>query len=99
MSKSHHGEKTADRVRYLRQTSEITQYQFERLAMLPKGYANAIESGDRNPRTDTAIRIARTFGCSLDWLLMGEGTKPKTAAIRAAVARAEKRIETFKQVG
>lgn len=41
--------------------------------------------------TTVASKIARTFACSLDWLIEGKGEEPTPDDIAAAVVKARKR--------
>jgi len=43
--------------------------------------------------TSTAKLYARTFGCTLDWLIAGRGPEPTEEDVRAAVERAKTRAD------
>lgn len=44
-----------------------------------------------SPTTRTAESLALVFGCSVGWLVAGEGDAPTDEAIRAAIATARER--------
>lgn len=67
----------------------LSNRELDRLAGLHVGHVWQIEEGHReNPTRDTAEGISRALGCTLGWLLAGEGAPPTEGAVRAAVAAA-----------
>lgn len=80
------------RVRHLRQQVEdLACAELDRLAELHRGHVWQIEQGFReNPERDTVRGLARVLGCSVGWLLEGEGAAPAADELRAAVERARK---------
>lgn len=79
----------AERLRTLREQGEVSGRELARLAGLAEPHISMIERGAR-PRIGAAVaeKIARTLGCSLDWLLLGQGEPPSADSIRTAIARA-----------
>jgi len=80
------------RVRHLRQQVEgLACAELDRLAGLHRGHVWQIEHDSReNPERDTVRGLARALGCTVGWLLEGEGDAPTAEAIGAAVAEARK---------
>ena len=78
------------RVRYLReQVDGLACAELDRLADLHRGHVWQIEDGSReNPESKTVRALARVLGCSVGWLLDGEGKTPSGRTVRAAVAAA-----------
>lgn len=63
----------------------------ELVGLLSPANIAMIERGERGERLSAtvAIRLARTLGCTVEWLIEGVGHEPDEFAIKAAVARAE----------
>lgn len=60
----------------LREKAGISQQELGRLSGVPQGVISTIESGaTKHPRTDTAAKLARALGCTIDDLL-GEKEDP-----------------------
>ena len=58
----------------LREKAGISQQELGRLSGVPQGVISTIESGaTKHPRTDTAAKLARALGCTIDELLGEEG--------------------------
>lgn len=80
------------RLKALRERAGLRPVELGELVGL-KSPANVsmIERGDRGPRLSAtlAVHIARTLGCTVEWLVEGIGSEPDEFAVRAAVARAE----------
>ncbi|MEK4433016.1 helix-turn-helix transcriptional regulator [Paenibacillus sp. FSL M7-0802] len=53
---------------YDKETGEIIEYK-----SISKASISNLEKGKHRPNVDMAIAIAKFFGVSLDWLLLGEG--------------------------
>ena len=63
-------------VAQLREKAGISQQELGRLSGVPQGVISTIESGaTKHPRTDTAAKLARALGCTIDELL-GETIDP-----------------------
>jgi transcriptional regulator with XRE-family HTH domain len=78
-----------DRLRSVRLLAGISARELGRLAHLQQSHASLIESGVvANVRVDTLRELARVLGCSLDWLVNGEGATPTAEDVLAAVAAA-----------
>lgn len=84
----------SERLRELRERAGLAARPLDRLAGLGEGHVNMIERGERpNIEAETARALARVFGCSLDWLIAGMGRPPTDAALRRAVARAQREFD------
>ena len=60
----------------LREKAGISQQELGRLSGVPQGVISTIESGTtKYPRLDTAAKLARALGCTIDELL-GEKEGP-----------------------
>lgn len=79
-------ETLGDRLLYARSSAGISSRELDRLAGTVEGHASMIERGDR-PRVevDTADKLARALGLSLDWLVRGTGRKPARRRLVAAI--------------
>ena len=80
----------AARITYLCESSGVKSREALSLACgLSAGHLGLFARGAYPSMTTTvASKIASTFGCSLDWLIAGKGTRPPAARVRAAVAKA-----------
>ncbi len=66
--------------------------QLDRLTGLHRGHIWQIEQGAaENPKRATVVQIAEACGCTVGWLLAGEGAPPTPEAVRAAVDAARVR--------
>lgn len=78
-----------DRIHEARVRGGITARELDRLAGITAGHTSLIESGYvRNVSAETAARIARVLGASLDWLLLGRGRAPSERIVKAAIEAA-----------
>ena len=76
----------AERIRQTRLLAGISARELARLAGLQPSHASLIESGTvANVRVDTLAALARALGCSLDWLVNGDGDAPTEEMVRGAV--------------
>jgi transcriptional regulator with XRE-family HTH domain len=67
----------------------ISCSELDRLAQLHRGHTWQIEQGKaENPKADTVRALATVTGCTVGWLLAGEGDAPTADEVREAVARA-----------
>ena len=81
-----------DRLRWLLETSGVTQSEAAALTALSEMTIMFIATGRRrNPEADTASAMAKVFGCSAWWFMTGEGDAPPADAVRAAVAASRER--------
>jgi len=79
-----------ERIAALRALAGLERPDLEHLADLSRGHVWLIEDGRRKKiEADTASRIARVFGVSIE-LLLGEDRLPGADDVQAAVARAWK---------
>lgn len=60
----------------------------EGAAALARGAASPWEGAATNPKADTVRKLAKVFGCSVGYLLEGEGERPTAETIRTAYAAA-----------
>lgn len=61
--------------------------QVDRIAGLHRGHVWQIEQGSaENPKADTVRKLAEALGCTVGWLLAGEGLAPSPEAVRAVTA-------------
>lgn len=59
------------------------------MAEKTEGHTQALLAGTIEfPRTDTVRALARVLGCTVGWLLEGEGAEPSAEEVKAAVERA-----------
>lgn len=79
-----------DRLRQARDLAGISARKLSRLADLAPVHVSLIESNER-PRieAETAEKLARVLGISLDWLISGTGKLPPARTVLAAVTAAE----------
>ena len=78
------------RIRYLCDSAGVPRVRLSRLCGLTGSHLGLIISGHHaSVRADLAAKIARTFGCSLEWLITGEGEAPKVDAVKAAIEAAQ----------
>ncbi len=87
------------RLKYLR-TLVKPEMKARRLDRLVRGRPNgstytSLVEADKRPHigTELASKYAAFFGCSLDWLVRGEGRAPSVSAVQRAVARATSHVE------
>lgn len=87
-------ETLGDRVRELRDKAGISQRHLARLAGLKsERHIGLIESGERDTlTTDTLAKVATALGCTIGWLMAGEGRAPSVKRVRAAIEAAGKRV-------
>jgi len=71
---------------------------FAELAEVSPSYPGHIERSqkDVDVSSQIAMRMARVFGCSIPYLLTGEGGPPPESEVREAVERARQDIEARK---
>jgi transcriptional regulator with XRE-family HTH domain len=84
------------RLQETRRLVGLTARELDRLARTTEGHASLIESGVvQNVTLETAGKLARVLGVTLDWLLSGSGTSPSAASVQMSVdaARAVPRAD------
>ena len=60
------------------------------LCGLANSYIAMLESGERqHPGSNATSQLARVLGCSLEWLIDGNGKEPSERVVKAAVRRAQ----------
>ena len=74
----------------LREQSGLSLTELGELARLKSpSHIGMIERGQRpHIEAATAVAICRVLGCSVEWLVLGEGDAPSPDSVRAAVERA-----------
>lgn len=88
-------ETLATRLRWARETADLSARALCALAGLTKSHVGQLEEG-RYPSVEvtTLEKLATVFDVSLDWLYAGRGRRPTKAEILAAVRRAQQRRAT-----
>lgn len=85
-----------NRLRSMRARAGLSGGELSRLAGLARAHVGLIESrAIKTIEAPTAAALATVLGCSLDWLVLGQGEAPSDAALAAAVnaARARRAAE------
>lgn len=81
-----------DRLHVVRVRAGLSARELSRLAGLTGAHVGLVESGTiKAVGAPTAAALARVLGCSLDWLVLGQGEPPSDAELAAAVAAARAR--------
>lgn len=89
MSTTHPSPTHKERLRDLVQLAGITSDKLSSLAGLSQAHVGMLIRGDiATMRSTTAKAIASITGCSLDWLLSGDGAPPTRDGVRAKIAEA-----------
>lgn len=65
-----------DRLKELREESEMTQEQLGKILNVTKQTISNYENGDNEPTLDTLVKISDIFNVSLDYLLCRTRQKP-----------------------
>lgn len=74
------------RLQETRRLVDLTARELDRLARTTEGHTSLIESGVvQNITLETAGKLARVLGVTLDWLLSGAGTQPSAASVQMSV--------------
>lgn len=82
----------AHRIRELRERAGLSTRALGELSDVSTGLISHIEIGRVGAGLDTARKIGAVFGCSLDWLINGDGDPPTDEQMRAAVEAARARF-------
>ncbi len=86
----------AGRIARIHELSGLDRKEMSELARLTQCHVGMLIRGDvKAPEPDTLIKIARTFGVSLEWLLTGESEAPSEQSIQAAVEAAQMQCQTL----
>lgn len=64
----------------LRRSRGLSQEQLARLAGITQPVVSRIETGDRKPSLDTALRLAAVFGLTVEELFGGEADERRAAS-------------------
>ncbi len=96
-------EEIADRFRELRAKTGLSQKDFATSIDLSHTVIAEIERGGREPSRKVMVAVARKYGVSLDWLLLGvgsiEGAQPKedpeVEALKKEIAEMEDTIRAL----
>ena len=64
----------ADRIKFLRESNDMTQSELARQLGITRSSVNAWEMGISIPSTQYIIELANIFSVSTDYLLLGEST-------------------------
>lgn len=62
-----------ERIKEIRKSLDLTQEEFASKLSITRGALSRIESGERNPSSQTIKLICSEFGISRQWLEFGEG--------------------------
>ncbi len=75
----------ADRLRWVREISGLSRRGLAALCPeLSEGSIRHVESGlSETLTTESAQKVAAAIGCSVGWLLVGEGNPPSEESLRA----------------
>jgi transcriptional regulator with XRE-family HTH domain len=81
----------ADRIRYLREASGLSQKKFGEVVGLSDGFVSLLETGGRaGMGYDKARIVAEASGTTVDWVLGGHGEGPARGRVARSVAKAAK---------
>ena len=89
------------RIKEIRKSLNLTQEEFATKLSITRGALSRIESGDRNPSSQTIELICSKFGISRHWLETGEGemTDPQVVSDIQSITRTmEGQSEAKKQL-
>jgi y4mF family transcriptional regulator len=89
-----------ERIKKRRTELGWTQDQLAQKAGISKSFLSDLENGKRSVSADNLLDIARVLSLSLDYLMKGEETEPKSAEVQipaSLAAFAEEERLTFKQ--
>lgn len=67
-------ESIAERMKYLRNSFNLSQKEFSKIIGLGQSRLSEIESGKNKPSFDTLVAISENFSISMDWLISGTGS-------------------------
>ena len=79
----------ADRIKFLRKSLRMNQFDFAKELGLKQGSISKIEKSKNNPTERLLLGICRAFGVNYDWLTKGVGeyySDPSTTQIRESQA-------------
>jgi y4mF family transcriptional regulator len=89
-----------ERIKKRRTELGWTQDQLAQKAGISKSFLSDLENGKRSVSADNLLDIARVLSLSLDYLMKGEETEPKSAEVQipaSLAAFADQERLTFKQ--
>lgn len=66
----------AERFKYLRHLTRLSQSEFAHMIQLSQGRLSDIERGKNKPSVDTLLAVVEFFNISASWLLQGTGKPP-----------------------
>jgi len=89
----------ADRLRYCRKCANISLRDQDKYAGLSGNHSQAIDAGRRGAGIEARIvaRLARVYGCSMEWLFLGIGETPRAVDLENAVDVADQRYREVAQ--
>lgn len=76
------GATVGERIRARRQELGWTQEQLAEKAGISKGFLSDLETGTRNVSAEYLLKIAQALTVSLDFLMKGDPSKPKTGNVQ-----------------
>jgi transcriptional regulator with XRE-family HTH domain len=82
-------ETLAGRLKRTREMSGLSARSLSKLAGLSAAHVSLIEADRPNLEAQTAAKLARVLGVTMEWLVNGTGDGPSAAAVAAAVHLAQ----------
>jgi transcriptional regulator with XRE-family HTH domain len=76
------------RLKDLRAVTGVPCRELDRLAGLSDKHVQKLEERDGGMSIETAQKLAPVLGCSVGYLVNGEGKRPTNTAVKRALARA-----------
>lgn len=75
------------RLTWVREQAGLSQLEVDRYSAMTPGHTSNICAGRKSEAIEARIlaRLARTFGCTMDWLYLGIGNAPSAREIETAV--------------
>jgi transcriptional regulator with XRE-family HTH domain len=81
------------RLQKLRSLAGLSCRELDRLAGLSDKHVQKLEERGRGMSIETAQKLAPVFGCTVGYLVSGEGKGPNVAAVKRAVEGARRKIK------
>lgn len=75
-----------ERIKRRRAELDWTQEQLAKESGLSKGFLSDLEAGKRSVGADSLLAIANVLGVSMDYLMTGEVTQPRTGEVHIPAA-------------
>ena len=78
-----------DRIRERRTSLGWTQNELAEKARISSGFLSDVETGKRNVSADNLLSIAQALGVTLDFLMKGDASKPKSGEVKIPASLVE----------